>query len=261
MAATAAPADVLPALAIVLKGYHMGSKWFADVFNSATGSFYFEYEHCLRTIGRETYNSQYAPPNVTLNYLRHSCGCPSSCVGCAALAATPQPTSSADGGDGNAGHRARLVKTGFGPTVPSLHAASKGPSGGRMTIHDGYETSFRPPQRCRATGVSFGALGSAYMSHISELIFLEARIAIVVHVRSNHVKHGLSFLRTTCDGELNHATTADILAKQRAPPRKLRVPPPLLLLRTAHASLAQAKILEEAAALRKDRAIAYGVRA
>ena len=49
MALPAAP----PAM-IVLKGYHVGSKWFAESFNALPGgAFFFEYEHCLREMGRK----------------------------------------------------------------------------------------------------------------------------------------------------------------------------------------------------------------
>ena len=67
---------------VVVKGYHMGSKWFEGAFGAVPGcSFFFEFEHCLRDAKiRQLYgppppSTDLAPPEATLHYLRSSCGC------------------------------------------------------------------------------------------------------------------------------------------------------------------------------------------
>ena len=216
---------------IVLKGYHMGSKWFSEAFNALPGgAFYFEFEHCLRALGRASDPSSssappIAPPAVTLQYLRSGCGCTDNCTACQNINVTVPPPLS-------------------------------------------------PPQRCLATGVSFGALGGPYVSHVRAVRELDPRVSIVAHVRTNHLKHALSFLRTTCDGEANHlflkppspkgssasshdhhghshrhsrrrlSTSSGVGSARHA--ARLHVPPPLLLLRAVHAAQEQQRILSTA---------------
>jgi hypothetical protein len=56
---------------------------------------------------------------------------------------------------------------------------------------------------CRASGVQFGALGTPYQAHIRQIQRLSPTVRIVLLVRSNTVKHSLSFLRVSCGG-INH---------------------------------------------------------
>jgi hypothetical protein len=94
---------------------------------------------------------------------------------------------------------------------------------------------------------------------LQALIRLEPRVAVVVHVRSNHIKHGLSFLRTSCQGEKNHVVgaTSAPLAKHTA---RMYVPAPLLVLRALLAARAQDKVLRDANEIRGERKLAYVVR-
>ena len=62
----------------------------------------------------------------------------------------------------------------------------------------------------RASGVSFAALGVPYLEHLHGLLQLEPTIRLVVHRRTNHVKHALSFLRTHCHGQVNHLWSAPL---------------------------------------------------
>ena len=74
---------------------------------------------------------------------------------------------------------------------------------------------------------------------------------------TNHVKHALSFLRTSCDGELNHMTQSDLAAKrvtQRVSVTRLHVPPALLLQRAINAAGEQTENTARAA-LRRPPAI------
>ena len=183
----------LPPAFIVLKGYHVGSKWFAEAFNRLPGgSFYFEYEHCLRQIGRQDGSNdtsahigrgaKLASPYAALSFLRNGCGCAESCTGCKAL------------------HEHR--------TLADVAAVGSPTAGLRLLLANAPRDARE--RRCLATGLSMGALGSAYTAHMQALGRLEPRMQIVAHVRSNHIKHALSFLRTTCDGELNHVTPTDL---------------------------------------------------
>ena len=199
-----------PSSFIVLKGYHMGSKWFAEIFSALPGgAFHFEYEHCLRKEARERPDAAsthlVAPASATLSYLRHGCHCASSCLG-------------------------RCNAT---------------------------ENSHIAP--CLATGVSFGALGAAYIAHVRAVLHHEPRVAIVAHVRTNHVKHALSFLRTSCDGEYNHAyKVAGRSGTSMTRASRLHVPPPLLLLRAVHAAQENQRILSTAKSVSSDsRGVAH----
>ena len=135
-----------------------------------------------------------------------------------------------------------------------------------MALH-----STRPP--LVSQGVSFGALGSPFLAHLRGLLALEPRTRVVLHVRTNHVKHAISFLRTSCPGQLNHftprlgagraagraaagggAATGDV--GDSPPLARLYVPPALLLQRAALAARAQSKVLADALALGSGR-LAY----
>ena len=217
---------------VVIKGYHVGSKWFAETFNKLPGgSFFFEYEHCLRTIAKSQHGNASIDgisTHATSSYLHHGCRCQNTCAGCE--------------------HHNKS------PSLPSQHS------------------------NCLATGVSFGALGPTYVAHLQTMLRLEPRIAVVAHVRSNHIKHGISFLRTTCDGELNHLYASDV-AKRRdgssggtssggsgsssssspssatsgsgsgSDSHKLHMPPALLLLKASNAAAEQSKIVKAAQSL------------
>jgi hypothetical protein len=230
-----------PPAFVVVKGYHCGSKWFAQAFNALPGgAFFFEYEHCLRSIGRAqssrpkpdaglavaASHPELASPHLTLNYLRSGCRCADDCHGCSE----------------NSTRRPRQQLS----------------------------PSARPTAPCLATGVSFGALGPAYVAHVRTMLHLLPRVTIVAHVRSNHIKHALSFLRTTCGGEVNHlradgradhgrrrlAPVVAVASGERPPARRLAVPPPLLLLRASHAALDQQRVLDTAGSLAGVRGVA-----
>ena len=98
-------------------------------------------------------------------------------------------------------------------------------------------TLARPP--CRASGVSFGAIGGAHATHLRSLVALEPRLTVLAMVRTNRIKHAVSFLRTSCHGELNHATTSRAV-------RRLVVPTEALLLRARTSQKSQTKVLQMA---------------
>ena len=229
------------AIFIVAKGYHMGSKWFEETFNRLPGcAFMFEFEHCLRHAGRQTVQqaplsgSVLAPPNYTLRFLQHGCRCSWSCA----------PDETCQGT--NHGNR-------------SDSSSSSGQHAHHSMLETAVPLASTHGSHCRAVGVSFGALGPTYISHLQALIRLEPRVAVVVHVRSNHIKHGLSFLRTSCQGEKNHVVgaTSAPLAKHTA---RMYVPAPLLVLRALLAARAQDKVLRDANEIRGERKLAYVVR-
>lgn len=237
------------AIFIVAKGYHMGSKWFEETFNRLPGcAFMFEFEHCLRHAGRQTVQqaesgflaplsgSVLAPPNYTLRFLQHGCRCSWSC----APDETCQGTNHGNRSDSSSSSGQHAHHSMLETAVPAPLASTHG-------------------SHCRAVGVSFGALGPTYISHLQALIRLEPRVAVVVHVRSNHIKHGLSFLRTSCQGEKNHVVgaTSAPLAKHTA---RMYVPAPLLVLRALLAARAQDKVLRDANEIRGERKLAYVVR-
>ena len=196
----------VPAPFVVVKGYHMGSKWFSTALNGVAGAaFFFEYEHCLRKLAPQP--GGLTGPEATLRYLRSSCGCADRCLGC--NSSVPDLARPDDSG----AHNARNAR---------LHAAGKE-----------YE------RHCMATGVSFAALGANYMSHLGAIRQLEPRLSIVLHVRSNHVKHGLSFLRVSCPEQVNHA-------KVSAATVRMRVPADVLLALAVSTARAQAKVAEDA---------------
>jgi len=153
---------------IITKGYHVGSKWFAEEFNRNSGcSLFFEYEHCLRHLGKQLGMISEgrvmlpSPENSTLQFLRHGCNC---------------------------------------NTVTQKMHRCNGCSSTQLALN-GRENQVA----CHAAGISFGALGDVYIRHIRVLMQLYPKVALVVHVRSNHVKHALSHLRISC-GDNNHAT-------------------------------------------------------
>ena len=207
----------------------MGSKWFAESVNALPeAAFMFEFEHCLRSLGRGTADG-IAAPGATLHYLRHACDCPESC---------DASCNSSSGDEGARDHH--RIRAGLSTRSPSLY-----------TINGSRHLAKR---RCQSVGISLGALGPAYISHIEALLRLEPQVSIVVHVRSNHVKHALSFIRTSCDGEMNHVTSQDLAkhASIRAT-SKLYVPPPLLLLHVLRVAEAQSRVLKDADHVRRGK--------
>jgi len=89
---------------------------------------------------------------------------------------------------------------------------------------------------CRASGVQFGALGPSYESHIRRLQELSPTVRIVLLVRSNTVKHTLSYLRVSCGGT-NHkkpdqqgVVSSTNWTSTPGRGHWISVPPPVLLL-------------------------------
>ena len=193
---------------LVIKGYHMGSAWFEEAFNKLPGcSFFFEYEHCLRDCRAE--DSHLAPATLTASFLRESCG---SCSG-----------------------TSRATRCRACDRIPP-------PSGATRSCSYAQVDPAPPLGPCRAAGLSFAATGPPYFQHISELQRLMPRLPVLVHVRSNFVKHSLSYLRQSCPGELNHATKH----KERS---ALHVSPSKLLFRARTVALAQLDIIKTASKL------------
>lgn len=122
---------------------------------------------------------------------------------------------------------------------------------------------------CHVAGLSFGALGPAYLAHVRGVLSRDPGVAIVAHVRSNYIKHAVSHLRTTCDGEFNHLTSAEKerLAQkskqqsQKDPQqrllRRLTVPPGVLLMRAINEAREQARILRAASELTAGRSVQH----
>ena len=193
---------------LVIKGYHMGSAWFEESFNKLPGcSFFFEYEHCLRDCRAE--DSHLAPATLTASFLRESCGSCST--------------------------RSRATRCRACDRIPP-------PSGATRSCSYAQVNPAPPVGPCRAAGLSFAATGPVYLQHITELQRLMPRLPVLVHVRSNFVKHSLSYLRQSCPGELNHAT-------RHTERSALYVPPSKLLFRVRTVALAQQDILKTAAQL------------
>lgn len=160
------------ALFVVLKGYHMGSKWFEEAFSSVSlRGFQFEFEHCLRhSLPREAIRYS---ANFTLQFLRTSCGCENrkSCSWCSQPPATLVNSSKS------------LIKR-----QPELQPT--------------------PASQCVASGVSFAVISSEYIEHITSLLAMEPAISVVLHVRSNIVKQAVSMLRVHCEGQVNHLSAS-----------------------------------------------------
>ena len=182
---------------VVIKGYHMGSAWFEEAFNKLRGvSFFFEYEHCLRDLAPA--GSHLASAMLTFRHLQQSCG---SCTDqqrttrCRACGVVPPPVGSA------------------------LHATTAA-SKVQYPLH--FKSQEAP---CLATGISFAAVGPAFMEHLIDLRKLMPTLPVLVHVRSNLVKHALSYLRQACHrvSERSPAATlctqAAILRTRAATPR------------------------------------------
>mmetsp|Transcript_36826 Transcript_36826/g.86006 ORF Transcript_36826/g.86006 Transcript_36826/m.86006 type:complete len:361 (-) Transcript_36826:416-1498(-) len=206
----------VPAAFIMLKGYHMGSLWLAQTFNSVPGcALFFEYEHCLRKLSPSRMQAAYLPrnkkasitqlasPNLTLRFLRTACACP------------------------------------VAERASAMTAGDSMCSGCSMNEPSGAN---RHRTLCRATGVSLAAMGNRYTQHLHAVRILEPRVRILVQVRTNHVKHALSFLRTNC-GDPNHSKR-DKRAKMM-----MRVPAALLLARTRQISREQRRVVEVATQL------------
>ena len=71
---------------VVLKGYHVGSTWFARAFNALPGcSFFFEFEHCFTCSSVASLHStthlatddelNARNANLTIDFFARSCGC------------------------------------------------------------------------------------------------------------------------------------------------------------------------------------------
>ena len=166
---------------LVIKGYHMGSAWFEEAFNKLRGgSFFFEYEHCLRDLAptrllqvEEGQHRQVALASamLTFRHLQQSCG---SC--------TNQPRTT----------RCRACGVVPPPVGSALHATTAA-SKVQYPLH--FKSQEAP---CLATGISFAAVGPAFMEHLIDLRKLMPTLPVLVHVRSNLVKHALSYLRQAC---------------------------------------------------------------
>ena len=92
-----------------------------------------------------------------------------------------------------------------------------------------------PAHACRAVGLSAELSDEVITSAMHRAASLAPHIPFVLHVRTNFVKHALSFLRTTCHatagGARNHlAASASAMSKARAA-APLFIPPELLLAR------------------------------
>ena len=213
----------------------MGSKWFEDSFNALPGcGFMFEVEHCLRQIGRQR-QMKLAPPSVTLNYLRYGCIAAHSCV----------PNGEYNHTRSTRGRTLHMTRK----SLPDSHAYRSRTH--HMALNTSEYIASASSATCHAVGVSFGALGPPYIAHIQELIRLEPRVHLVVHVRTNFVKHAMSYLRTSCDGEVNHLSTSQE-ARRRSSRQgvRLHVPPALLVMKALTVARAQDRLLKDADAIR-----------
>jgi len=254
---------------VLFKGYHMGSLWLAERFSAMPGcALAFEYERCLRKKGEmrggpnETADGlrrlpagvesvpirvrglatsvELAQPSMTVRYLETTCGCDRRL-------------------NPNADKRETHTLSAAGQLVPSA-AAGAGRDG---TFCFGCEPG--PAAPCRATGVSLASFSEPHLRHLAALAALQPRLRVVVLLRTNHVKHALSLLRTEC-GSQNHAFVSPTHASvsqthafvaARPSPRAsssasgkprlvMRVPPHLLLFKTRLAGLANQRIAQVA---------------
>ena len=198
---------------VVLKGYHMGSKWFAETMNRVpNAAFSFEYEHCLRAQSSEHQASISAlAENTTLRFLRTSCRCSSfDCRGCSDAETAPP----------------HIRPNAAGMIAPAARQS------GRAQLAE-----------CHASGISIGASDPITQEHIRTLVHLEPRVNFVVHVRSNHVKQAISFLRVTCSGQKNHAYEDKARTHHDEGRLILHVPPAVLMAKTIAASKAHFHVL------------------
>ncbi|KAL1504907.1 hypothetical protein AB1Y20_008675 [Prymnesium parvum] len=223
------------ALFVVVKGYHVGSKWFEEAFNQVEGGhFRFEFEHCLKAVSKEVDTP--SSLNLTLRYLRSSCGCDTmpSCAGCVATPLPPPEHSSTDGAHRKRSHEAAL---------------------GRAAEQQPQQNSSRG---CRASGVSFAASSDQYTRLLAKVLGMAPSVRMVVHLRSNHVKHALSFLRHSCPGQQNHLASSDVARLGSAPshPLRLRIPPALFLSKAFTVAQQQLLLVDRAKRASEGR-IAY----
>ena len=102
----------------------------------------------------------------------------------------------------------------------------------QSSCHDSHGASCEVCAReCRAVGLSLELTDNKVTSAMLRMTSLMPNIPVVLHVRTNYVKHAMSFLRTTCPGQRNHLfLNASASTKARAS-RKLFVLPELLLAR------------------------------
>eukprot|EP00312_Isochrysidales_sp_CCMP1244_P020191 CAMPEP_0202796950 /NCGR_PEP_ID=MMETSP1388-20130828/93164_1 /ASSEMBLY_ACC=CAM_ASM_000864 /TAXON_ID=37098 /ORGANISM="Isochrysis sp, Strain CCMP1244" /LENGTH=189 /DNA_ID=CAMNT_0049466855 /DNA_START=24 /DNA_END=589 /DNA_ORIENTATION=+ len=177
---------------------------------------------------------------MTVRYLETSCGCDRRL-------------------NPNADKRETHTLSAAGQLVPSA-AAGAGRDG---TFCFGCEPG--PAAPCHATGVSLASFSEPHLRHLAALAALQPRLRVVVLLRTNHVKHALSLLRTEC-GSQNHAFVSPTHASvsqthafvaARPSPRAsssasgkprlvMRVPPHLLLFKTRLAGLANQRIAQAA---------------
>ena len=262
----AAPATPAPKLFVILKGYHMGSKWFEEAFRKVGGChFFFEYEHCLKVMARPAEIG--AAHNLTLRYLQSSCGCSSEvgCQGCLPasphlppLPAPPSPPPVPPSPPPSLPIRSRAAAR--TPHRKRARDAALARAGGepplRTISHKLAERKLALPASgtrsagsCRASGISFAALSAQYIQHVQGLLVAAPHISVVVHVRTNHVKHALSFLRHSCPGQANHLTPGMERrgeAASAARPLRLHVPPALFTAKAFSTAQTQLKLLEHA---------------
>lgn len=220
-----------PVSFLVLKGYHVGSRWFAEAFGAPDSlGFHFEYEHCLRQLADRSHPGyDDGPPiagaNWTVHWLRHGCDCSSETAG---RTGTAEPAhKNGDCAQGEVKPCRGLAVAGSAEPAAAIGRAA-------------------PP--CLATGVSIAALGHAYRFHVRHVLALAPRTRVVVHVRTNHVLHAISHLRTSCLGQRNHYVPHKEHGQWSARPAvpQLDIPPPVLLLGAAAQMLSQHELLVEA---------------
>lgn len=255
------------ALFIVVKGYHMGSKWFATEFRKAKGcNFHFEYERCLRvrpasrsgqSHRTDQTKAQVLVPgtmvpgaaNQTVRYLEHVCGCRSyiSCLGCQHWPPPSPPRPSPPPMPTILPPPVSLAP----PPRASFHAgravSEAGEAGERaLAVADGGAGEALARERCRASGISIASLSPMWVAHLRAVMRVRPAVRVVVQVRSNHVKHALSLLRTSCEGQPNHIQPGRTRIT-RVVRARLHVPPALLLAKAVMASRQQQLLMEHAA--------------
>ena len=181
-----------PAAFLVIKGYLIGSTWFTEQFNAIPGlSFFFEFEHCLQQFGA---NGSLAPAEFTARHLRQTCGagtCPS--------------------------------RTARGQVIRTTQRCA--------LCRRGLDASPAAGQSCIANGISFGVPRGALLDHVQLLPSLMPQLRVLAHIRTNHVKHAISFLRAPCP---RSRTSAEA---------KIHVHPAALLIRVREVAASQLEIV------------------
>mmetsp|Transcript_12375 Transcript_12375/g.26770 ORF Transcript_12375/g.26770 Transcript_12375/m.26770 type:complete len:241 (-) Transcript_12375:3-725(-) len=203
------PTPMPHAMFVMIKGYHLGSLWLAEAFSRIDGcALYFEYEHCMRKL----------------------------------VPAWQQPRREATKG------QPRTI-VGANATLNYLRTSCTCSSSvDKLRQCTGCQNQPGSGSVCVAAGISLGATGEAFIQHIVQLRVLEPKIHLLVQVRSNHVKHAISFLRTGC-GSPNHQYKTNIRPR-------MYIPPAVLLERTRVVASVQYKMVQLVEALAKG-AVAY----